>query len=315
MDFSEIPYESTEGHPWTEKSVLLSVTAAKYGLASAPKLSYVELGEEGGRTLVFVHGLGSYLKFWRYQLDEFAEDGYRVLAVDLLGFGRSDKPAGFSYSMEAQAEALAEWLDALGVDKPVLVGHSMGGQTILSHAIQHPDRVGALVLTSPAGFERFSSREKVWFKSVFSTTFVKSASESAIWTNVAWSNFYDFRPELHWLIEERVRVAGSPAFDAYAYANVRSVQGLADNDFVRTNLARVKAPTLIVYGDKDRLIPNAYLHGGHTRDVMAYGHAHIHGSRLVELPDCGHSVQLDCPEAYNRGVRSFLEGLATSPTE
>ena len=68
-----------------------------------------------------------------------------------------------------------------------------------------------------------------------------------------------------------MRLARASQFDAYAYAQVRSVDGLAHNDFVRDSLPKVLAPTLIVYGSEDKLIPNAFLHGGFVSGVMKYG--------------------------------------------
>jgi pimeloyl-ACP methyl ester carboxylesterase len=168
--------------------------------------------------------------------------------------------------------------------------------------------VEALVLTSPAGFEAISKREKRWFEQVFSTQFVKSAPEYAIWGSVRGANFARWRPELEWLIEERVRLAKSPEFDAYAYAQVRSVDGLAHNDFVRENLSKIAAPVLIVFGEEDRLIPNPYLHGGRARSVMKWGASQIAGAKLEGLDRCGHTVQMDCPDEYNPKVLAFLSG-------
>jgi pimeloyl-ACP methyl ester carboxylesterase len=312
LTFQAFPYASPQGQEWPLKRMPLPVTAETYGLATPPEVAYVELNPEGQRTLVFIHGLGSYLKFWRYQLDVFAAQGYRVIAVDLPGYGKSDKPASFPYTMEAMADAVREVVHTLGIQKPVLVGHSMGGQTALSYAIRYPEEPGALVLTAPAGFEKFSWKEKAWLIRAFSTVLIKSSPEYGIWGSVRQSNFARWRPELEWLIEERVRVISSPEFDAYAYANVRTVNGLAHNDFVRDNLGRIQAPTIIVFGEDDRLIPNPFMHGGWARDVMEYGHAGIKGSQLVGLDRCGHSVQLDCPQEYNEAVSAFLKKLPAS---
>ncbi len=309
LAFQDFPYTSLQGEPWPLQRMALTKTAEAYRMATVPEVAYVELNPEGARTLVFIHGLGSYLKFWRYQLDTFAQQGYRVIAVDLPGYGKSDKPASFPYTMEAMADAVRELVHALGIERPVLVGHSMGGQTALSYAIRYPEEPAALVLTAPAGFEKFSAKEKAWFQRVFSTALIKASPEHAIWGSVRQANFARWRPELEWLIEERVRVVGSPEFDAYAYANVRSVNGLAHNDFVRDSLRHIQAPTLIVFGEADRLIPNPFLHGGRARDIMAYGHAGIRGSELVGLEGCGHSVQLDCPQEYNATMGAFLKKL------
>ncbi|MFP2904244.1 alpha/beta fold hydrolase [Pyxidicoccus sp. 3LFB2] len=313
LSFHDLDYTSeATKQPWPVKRMPLPRTAAQFGMATVPEVSFVDLpgASPDAKTVVFIHGLGSYLKFWRSQLDAFHQQGYRVVAVDLPGYGKSDKPGSFPYTMEAMADAVREVVDGLQVDKPILAGHSMGGQTSLSYAIRYPDALSALVLVSPAGFEKFSWKEKAWFERVMSTEFIKTAPESAIWGSVRQGNFMNWRPELEWLIEERVRVAKSPEFDAYAYANVRTVKGLAHNDFVRDNLHHVTVPTLIVYGTDDRLIPNPFLHGGEARDIMEYGASRIPGAKLVPMKGCGHTVQLDCPARFNEAVLPFLRDAA-----
>ncbi|HZI05693.1 MAG TPA: alpha/beta hydrolase, partial [Archangium sp.] len=177
LSFQDFDYSSLDGKPWPLQRAALPETAATHRLASVPEVAYVELNPEGARTVLFIHGLGSYLKFWRYQLDAFAAQGYRVIAVDLPGYGKSDKPASFPYTMEAMGDAVHEFAQKLGVRQPILVGHSMGGQTSLSYALRYPEDVKAIVLTSPAGFEKFSAREKAWFKRSFSTALIKSSPE------------------------------------------------------------------------------------------------------------------------------------------
>jgi pimeloyl-ACP methyl ester carboxylesterase len=310
LAFEDLPYVGPDGEAWPVAYRELPETARAHGMARPPKVAYVELGRGSEKgTLVFVHGLGSYLKFWWYQLDAFAKDGWHVVALDLPGYGKSEKPASFPYTMEAMADAARELVIGLGVERPIVVGHSMGGQTALSWAIRHPDELRALVLTAPAGFETFSAREKAWFKRSYTVSLVKGVPEYGIWGTVAQANFQRFRPELRWLVEERVRLVDAPEFEQYAYAQVRSVQALSENDFVRQSLAGVKAPTLIVFGEEDRLIPNPFMHGGFPRDVFEVGHRAIAGSRLVGLDGCGHAVQLDCPEEYRAAVQEFLAAL------
>lgn len=312
LEFSQLPYRSLVGKTWPQHRYRLKKVSKTYRMKSQPEICYVELNPRGAQTLVFIHGLGSYLKFWRYQLDHFAAQGYRVIAVDLPGYGKSDKPASFPYTMEAMADTVRELLGHLGVQRPVLIGHSMGGQTALSYAIRYPREPRAVVLTSPAGFETFSPRERAWFLKVMTTRFVKSAGEYAIWGSVRHGNFYRWRSDYEWLVEERVRLKKAKQFEQYAYANVRSVAGLANNNFVRQSAAKIVAPTLIIFGEKDRLIPNPFMHGGFTRDVMQSGAEKIRGSKLVGLPRCGHTVQIDCHEEYNRTLARFVGKVAPS---
>ncbi len=310
LAFEDLPYAGPAGTAWPAATMELSATARAYGMARAPRVAYVELNKGGPKgSIVLVHGLGSYLKFWWYQLDALAADGWHVVALDLPGYGKSEKPASFPYTMEAMADAAREVAAAAGAVRPVVVGHSMGGQAALSWAIRWPEEVRALVLTAPAGFETFSPREQAWFEAVFTSALVKKAPEYAIWGSVAQANFQRFRPELGWLVEERVRLAGAPGFDAYAHAQVRSVQALSRNDFVRQSLGQVRAPTLVVFGEEDRLIPNPFMHAGRARDVMEAGARAIPGARAVGLAGCGHSVQLDCPAEWAGAVTPFLASL------
>jgi pimeloyl-ACP methyl ester carboxylesterase len=310
LSFQDLPYAGPDGKTWPVAFAELPETARACGMARPPKVAYVELNRGGPKgTLVLVHGLGSYLKFWWYQLDALAADGWHVVALDLPGYGKSDKPAAFPYTMEAMADATRELVRILGVERPVVVGHSMGGQTALSYAIRYPAEVRALVLTAPAGFESFTDREKEWFRRAYSSALVKKVPEYGIWGTVAQANFSRFRPELRWLVEERVRLLGDPGFEAYAYAQVRSVNGLAANDFVRDSLGVVKAPTLIVFGEEDKLIPNPFMHAGFPRGVFEAGARAIPGARLAGLPGCGHAVQLDCPREYGEAVTAFLASL------
>lgn len=313
LAFKDIPYTAADGAAWPVKMLRLPGVEQTYELPKPLEIAVVELNPAGRTPLVFIHGLGSHLKFWRYQLDHFAKMGYRVVALDLPGYGKSVKPASFPYTMESFADVVHETVKALGIEHPILIGHSMGGHTALSYAIRWPDEPRALVLTAPAGFEEFSRRDKDWFKRVVTVRFIKHADEYRVWGSIRRNNFHHWNPEHGWLVEERVRLAKAPDFDSYAYANLKSIHGLLETEFTRKNLGRIKAPTIIVYGDKDGLIPNPFLHGGFPSDIMRYGHEGIAGSKLTELSGCGHMVQMDCTDRYNETVRDFLAAVEKLP--
>lgn len=308
LEFAQLAYQSTSGVPWPQTRIALPRAGERYALGSLNHVSIIELNPTGEKTLVFLHGLGSYVSFWRFQLDAFAAQGYRVIAFDQLGYGKSDKPAKFPYTMESMAEVVAEVLELMNVEKATLIGHSMGGEVAMVTAVRFPSKVERLVLTSPAGFEPFSPREKAWFHAAVNAVFVKSTPEYGIWGTVRAANFMRWRDELEFLIEERVRLIKSKEFDSYAYAQVQSINGLTHNDFVRDSLGLIEAPTVIIFGEDDRLIPNAFLHGGRAREPMEYGAKHIKGARLEGFANCGHTVQMDCPDQYNATVTAFLKG-------
>jgi pimeloyl-ACP methyl ester carboxylesterase len=102
---------------------------------------------------VFVHGWACSLFTWHRNLRAVADAGVRVAAFDLKGHGLSDKPLGMSgYTLPAMTRHLLDVLDALGIERPLLVGHSMGCAMALRVAIEAPDRVRGLVLAAPVGF-------------------------------------------------------------------------------------------------------------------------------------------------------------------
>lgn len=110
-------------------------------------IHYVERGE--GRPILMIHGLGGSLHHLRRPLMEAFGDGYRLIALDRAGSGYSTRDPSRQGSLKEQAQGIADFIDALGLEKPMLVGHSLGGAVALATALDHPDRVAGLALISP----------------------------------------------------------------------------------------------------------------------------------------------------------------------
>ncbi|MEM6734081.1 MAG: alpha/beta hydrolase [Myxococcota bacterium] len=305
--FADIEYTSLKNQPWSEKTKTLEALSSGLGVSAPLNVTYVEQNVGGKGPIVFVHGLGSNLKFWRYQIDVFAARGYHVIAIDLPGFGKSDKPRDFSYAIDDQARVLRAFLDALAIKKPIVIGHSMGGHTGLVYAINYPKALKALVLVSPAGFEAFSKKDKAWLKSVFTPDLIQGLGEPEIRSSIVNTNFSKWKDEYQWLIDQRLHIKTAPKFEDYALANVKAVHGLLETELVRKNLGKIRVPTLIAYGHSDLLIPNRVIHPGKTQDVMKFGHAGIKDSVLVGFDGCGHTLQIDCSNEVNSKIESFLK--------
>lgn len=267
-----------------------------------PSIAYIDYGS-GPKTLVLVHGLASNAGFWRYNIPELAKH-YRVIAVDLPGYGKSQKEA-YPYNMTFYADEVKRLTDELGIGKFTYVGHSMGGQIGIAFALKYPEKLEKLVLTDPAGIEEFKRGEGDWLRSVMTVSGVKKTTEEGIRRNLA-ANFYSWDPKWEWMVEERVRMSKAKDFDGFAYAVVRSVNGMLDEPTFNL-IQNIKVPTLIVYGKYDGLIPNPYLHPGFPKDVFQMGHKLIPGSELVEIDNAGHMLQIEQPEAYNRTVIDFVK--------
>ena len=118
----------------------------KLTLASGWKIYYWEEGPVEGPVVLFVHGLGESSEYWLQAIDYLGKQKYRCLAIDLLGYGRSDKPKAFDYSMEEQAEAVNEFLALKKIDKVFYVGHSMGGDVGMAMLIKYPGVFQKIIL-------------------------------------------------------------------------------------------------------------------------------------------------------------------------
>lgn len=290
------------GLPPITPSELVTALPLQYATVDGMRIAYVDSG--GDRpVLLFVHGLSSSLSFWDLQLAKFSAD-YRVIALDLPGYGASDRP-DVPYTPPWYADTVVAFLDTIGLERVTWVGHSMGGQIGMHAALRHPERLDRLILAAPAGFEKFSPGEAAWMRSYWTETRSLEADEPAIRANFT-TLVFNRRSELveRW-IEERVRLKDTDAFRGTSVAVSRCVAGMVDFP-VWDRLGEITTPTLIVYGTDDHLIPNPIFHGGRTRTVANYGREHLPNAQLVMVPGAGHGVQHDAPEAFDAVVTAFL---------
>jgi pimeloyl-ACP methyl ester carboxylesterase len=226
-----------------------------------------------------------------------------VVAIDLPGYGKSSKE-NYRYSMAFFADVVDRVIDALKLKRVVLVGHSMGGQIAMTHALRHPGRAEALVLIAPAGLETFGEGEGSWLGEAVSKTFVMLTPPEAVYNNVA-VNFFHMPNEARFMVDDRLRIIGGPDFDAYAYAVSRSVYAMI-HEPVAAHLDELKLPTLVVFGAEDQLIPSATLHGGSAQKVAEAALPKLPQAKLVMVPHAGHMVQFERPQEVDAAIVAFL---------
>lgn len=229
-----------------------------------------------------------------------------LIALDLPGHGESDKPspATFAYDLPSFAALVDEIMGKLGVASADVLGASMGGGTALTLAARHPERVQKLVLAAAAAYPpptlpldaRLALVPGVGpfvFKNVFGRREFERANRQhavrdARSLDDAWMDYY-------W---DRFNRAG--ARDAF-YACMQMLCSLPTEN---ADAPRIKAPTLLVWGDEDRLVP---LSRG-----KQLGRA-IPGARLEIIPACGHMPFIERPEQFLRAIRPFLSAQPSEP--
>jgi pimeloyl-ACP methyl ester carboxylesterase len=271
---------------------------AKYVTLKGDRIRYVDTG--AGPAVVLIHGLAASIYSWRHTIMPLAHEGYRVIAFDNRGFGYSEGPAtGFSNA--AYVDLLFELLDSLQVWEAVLVGHSMGGSIAAEAALARPDRVRGLVLVDAAGLGvRWPFMLRV-----------------ARWPLVG-ALFNGFRGRgatagiLRMLYADPSRVTDQDVDQYYAPLAQpgagRALRGVLREfrfDLLRGRIDSIAAPTLVMWGSADRLIPPS------VGQVVV---SELPRGAFVLVPDAGHALPEEAPEALNRTLLAFLrEGLPGPP--
>ncbi len=258
--------------------------------------------------MIFIHGLSGCWQNWLESIPFFARER-RVIALDLPGFGESPRPAG-RISIPGYTRTLDLLGDALEIDRAVIVGSSMGGFIGADLAIRHPRRVDQLCLVSAAGLSMEyirSERRRSWRQRVENLTFF----------SLAWlasrSDVVVRRPRLRQmllglvvahperlpsaLLVEQMHSSGKPpGFDDALEAMTRYP--------IRDRLGEISAPTLIVWGAEDRLVP--------PEDAGEFEWL-IPDAAKVIYPDTGHMLMLERPDRLNADLREFMRARVPPP--
>lgn len=248
--------------------------------------------EGEGIPIVYVHGLLSTSASWKRALSS-ASAGHPGVAVDLPGFGFSDRPWPFDYTVAGEAQALLKYLEARGFDQVVLVGNSLGGGICLVAAAAQPSRVAALVLVGSA-----SPISKIpWNFRLLRTPvvgeiemelFIRPVEEFALRYRLF------ARPErvTSEMVDQDWLPVRVPGTRRATLAAVRSSPGGFEN-----LLSRIRVPTLVLWGKGDKILP--------PEEGLRLA-TEIAGARLVVLPDTGHIPQEETPEEFAGAVSQFL---------
>lgn len=242
-----------------------------------------------GPPVALIHGLGLRRAMWRWQLPALLP-GFRVLTYDLLGHGESPAPTT-TPDLTLLSEQLLGVMDHCGIGRAHVVGFSLGGMIARRVAIDHPDRVSALVVLSSAHArteaEREAVRERV--RQVASSG-PSSTADDALerWFTPA---YRDASPRVMDLVREWI-LANDPA----VYPDLYRVLAEGDAE-IADGLERITCPTLVMTGEEDR---------GNSPEMAAAMAARIAGARTAILPGLRHMALAESPDEVNGILTTFL---------
>jgi len=261
---------------------------------------HIEDSGGNGRPIVLIHGWPLSAEAWAPQLTALQQAGYRTIAYDRRGFGRSDKPAS-GYDYDTLAADLAGILDELDLEAATLVGFSMGGGEVARYVANHgPSRLRSVVFASavpPALLKGPDNPDGPLTPEKAKQKADEYAADHHAYYDAFTKNFFSANGELKVSEAER-KAAIAICEQADPAAAAACMAAFANADF-RPDLAKIEVPTLVLHGDGDAIVP---LEGSGART-----HAAIAGSELVVLAGAPHGCNTSHADAFNAALIDFLK--------
>jgi len=265
-----------------------------------------------GRAVVLLHGKNFTAAYWAATIRALNGAGYRVLAPDQIGFGKSSKPERYQYSFAGLAFNTRELLRSAGVERSTVVGHSMGGMLAARYALTFPEAVERLVLVNPIGLEDYGALVPYrpvdfWYQRELESTpdkireYQKNAYFAGIW-----------KPEYEPLIELASGFTRHPDYPRIAWASALTYDMIVTQPVVR-ELPSLTVPTTLIVGLRDRtavgkdlVAPEKREALGRYEELAPRAASSIPGATLTGLAGVGHLPQVEAFDAYRDALLAFL---------
>ena len=283
---------------WDDVSDLIPhAENSRFVQVDGARVHYQEFGDATRPTILLIHGYTASLYVWKTTAPMLADAGFHVVAVDLLGFGYSDKPSWFDYAISSQARVVARFMNVVGIGRATIVGSSYGGAVAATLALDYPERVEKLVLVDTVCNDNLRNHP------VLKLAAIPGVGE-VLTPFLVDSRAYQRRrmrttlsPANHELItDERVEGILRPLTAADAHHSLLATSRAWAADRIEQDAHLIDQPTLIIWGEDDRVIP---VSDGHKL------HDSILHSRLVVFHDCGHVPQEEKSDLFVEVVNEF----------
>lgn len=251
---------------------------------------FQEYGSASDPTMILIHGYGASAFTWAATAPPLADAGFHIIAVDLLGYGYSEKPAWFDYSITSQARMVERLMDRLGIGRAVVIGSSYGGAVALTLTLDYSARVEKLVLVGAVANDEAKSHPILRLAAVpgIGELIAPFLIDSRIFAkrrmreSIAKANH-------HLINEHRLSNVRRPLNAADAHHSMLATSRNWHAERIERDAGLIDQPTLLIWGDQDGVIP---IHNGHKL------HELILNSRFVIFKDCGHIPMEENPGLF-----------------
>lgn len=284
----------------------------------ALQMGYLDVAptaKANGRTVVLMHGKNFCAFTWEGSIKALAEAGYRVVAVDQVGFCTSSKPAHYQYSFQQLSENTSALLKQLKVDKAIVLGHSTGGMLATRYALMYPQQVERLAMVNPIGLEDWKALG-VPYRTVDQWHARELNLNAEGVRNYERSTYYAgrWKPEYERWVQMLVGLNRGPGHEAVAW-NSALIYDMIYTQPVVYEFKHLQMPTLLLIGDADTTAigsdvapPEVKARLGQYKVLGKQVIKDIAQGTLVEFPGLGHAPQIEAPARFHQALLTWLEG-------
>lgn len=272
------------------------------------RMAYMDVAPSGppnGRTVVLLHGMNFFAAAYETTIDALRGAGFRVLAVDRLGFGRSSKPL-VHYNLHMPAHNTRALLDALDIDQAAIVGHSMGGMVATRFAATYPELTSHVVMVNQIGLTDLR-RGGPWrdpedvYRDVLDTDYQDVLAGHRRYYPAGWREEY-----LEWV---KVQYGLTLGGDWPRMARVRAAQmQILYEDPVVYEWQHIDSKALVIGGAEDRLTADYPAEARHVAESLG-------NAELLIYPDVGHAPGFEIPERFHADLVRFLRSDPAEPAD
>jgi len=279
-------------------------------------------GEANGETVVLLHGKNFCSATWEQTIKALSAAGYRVVAPDQIGFCKSSKPDHYQFSFQQLASNTQALLQKIGVEHPIVMGHSTGGMLALRYALMYPQDTKALVVVNPIGLEDWKAKG-VPLKTIdqLYQQELKTTADSI--REYERKTYYagEWKPEYDKWVDMLASMYRGKDGEVFAWSQALTTDMIMGQPVVY-EFGNISVPSLLLIGAKDNTAigkawssPEVAARIGHYGELGPETAKAIKGSILVMFPDLGHAPQIQAPNRFHEALIKNLETLRRPANE